>query len=222
MKKSEIVNESKTTFMLMLWIITLFVMITGASFAYFSIRVKGNKEASSIIINSANVGAVVFFDGQEIKANEIYPGWFKEKTFTISNNDRAASDLIDYEIYLIVKENTLGVTANAGTNKYFVHELTGVSTTNNGTLINVSQTAVPNTTGSHLLSENKGILNKNDSHTYKYKISFLEANVQQNNSQSKSFEGVLNVQISSGHDARTWDPDANGGKGGWKRWSSEE
>ena len=61
------ISKKQTTILTIISIATLFFAIVGATFAYFTITVKGNEEASSVMIRTAFLGQVIFEDGQEIK-----------------------------------------------------------------------------------------------------------------------------------------------------------
>ena len=98
MKKIEI-NSPKTKLILTLVVIILTAVI-GVSFAYFSIQVTGNENASSIRALAADL-ELEFTDGPAITIGDIYPGWSKAKTFSVTNNgtDTAYYDIKMYNVY---------------------------------------------------------------------------------------------------------------------------
>ena len=98
---------------------TLIVAIIGATFAWFSITVTGNENPSDIVITSGTLGQVSFVDGTNIEIDNLMPGNYTTKTFTISQTDPSATGKISYNIVLNVKSNTLTPAAN----NEFVHSL---------------------------------------------------------------------------------------------------
>lgn len=64
-------NKGQTIFLSVIGIATLLVAIIGATFAWFSVTIQGNDNASSIIVTTATVGSVVFTDGNEINMTNI-------------------------------------------------------------------------------------------------------------------------------------------------------
>lgn len=207
-------NKGQSIFLSIVGVATLLVAIIGATFAYFSITVQGNENASSINVTTAVVGDVVFADGPEINGENIYPNWEMTKRFTISNSTVGATDQIDYVIKLLVTANTLTPVANGK----FVHDLIGVTTTNSGTLGSVAvNTPVPLTLADRTAGGESnpteqiatGQLNGVDSHTYDYHIEFVESGGDQNSAQGKAFSGKLQVEVSGSAGMRTWDNNAS-------------
>ena len=64
-------NKGQTIFLSVIGIATLLVAIVGATFAWFSISVSGNANASSIIVTTAKLGSVEFTDGNLIEMSNI-------------------------------------------------------------------------------------------------------------------------------------------------------
>ena len=69
--KEEKRDKRQSVFLIVISLLTLFFAVVGATFAYFTIVVKGNEEASSVMLRSVKLGQVVFQDGQEISLLEI-------------------------------------------------------------------------------------------------------------------------------------------------------
>lgn len=201
-------QRGQSIFLSIVGVATLLVAIVGATFAYFSLTVQGNEDAEGVNVTTAVVGDIIFTDGAEIVGDKIYPGWSAEKTFTIANTTVGATDEIEFEIILNVIENTLSSVADG----QFVHELVAASsvTTAPGTVATLSSSAVPALIGNSTIAT--GTLNGTDTHTYVYKIQFIESGEDQNDAQGKAFNGKIQVQLEGNVGMRTWDSEA----GTWK------
>src|SRR5574344_258427 len=107
-------NKGQTIFLSVIGVATLLVAIIGATFAWFSVQITGNENASSIIITTATLGNVVFTDGNEITLTDIRPETSPAvtKTFYITNTVSSVTTNFSYQIFLNVTENTLSDAAN--------------------------------------------------------------------------------------------------------------
>ena len=184
-------NKGQTIFLSVIGIATLLVAIVGATFAWFSISVSGNANASSIVVTTAKLGSVEYTDGAAITMNNIRPETSPQevKTFTVANTEKTATETIEYKIGLVIDTNTLTDAADGA----FTHELSGVSdkTSGAGTLVTVAKEAVP--TASKILGN--GSLIGYEKHTYTYKIQFAETNKDQNAAQGAKFGAKINVAL---------------------------
>ena len=183
-------NKGQTIFLSVIGIATLLVAIVGATFAWFSISVSGNANASSIVVTTAKLGSVEYTDGAAITLTNIKPSEeATTKTFTVANTDSAATETIEYKIGLVIDTNTLTGVADGA----FTHELSGVSDKESGagTLVTVAKEAVP--TASKILGN--GSLVGYEKHTYTYKILFAETNKDQNAAQGAKFGAKINVAL---------------------------
>jgi len=211
-------NEGKgqTIFLSVIGIATLLVAIIGATFAWFSVNVSGNDEASSIFVTTAVLGSITFTDGTEIRMENIRPETSpsRTKTFTVANTGEGSNDLtspIHYKVTLDVVTNTLSAKANKSqgapivNGDYFVHSLASeaattdlTSATLTGTCtpahIAMAETAVP-TADTQLgdTNTNVGTICGTATHSYTYTIAFKEAEADQNAAQGQSFVGRLQV-----------------------------
>ena len=190
------IDKRQRLFLIIIAVLTLFFAVVGATFAYFTITVRGNEEASSIFIKSVKLGQVVFEDGQGINLVDVYPGEFVTKTFTIRTEGTDADVKIGYSVYLVQTTNEF---ASHGISE-FMHEIVDISKTSTssesvlGTL-SLSTVPSPASTAPILTGTLYGI----DSHTYTYKIGLLEADVNQNNAQGRTFVGILQVDTDGGN-----------------------
>ena len=188
-------NKGQTIFLSVIGIATLLVAIVGATFAWFSISVSGNANASSIIVTTAKLGSVEFTDGNLIEMSNIRPETSPQdvKTFTVANTDADATESIEYKIGLVIDVNTLtDVAAGA-----FVHSLSGTSdkTSNVGTLAPaITEQPVPTT--SQIIGN--GTLNGYEKHTYTYTIQFKETSEDQNAAQGARFGAKIQVALKDG------------------------
>lgn len=185
-------DKRQITLLTIISLLTLFFAVVGATFAYFTITVKGNEEASSVMIRSAKLGQIVFEDGQEINLIKIYPGDSATKTFTIKNESSEVPTAIRYYIYLVQSNNEFA-TKNISE---FVHEVTESSktSTNPASELGVlAETTVPSPASTAPILS--GVLYGNDSHTYTYKIGLIENNKNQNTAQGLTFLGKLQVEV---------------------------
>lgn len=111
-------NKGQTIFLSVIGIATLLVAIIGATFAYFSITVTGNEQASSIFVTTATLGQINFVDGTQIKWDKVNlekDGTDKteSKTFTVENTATTAlTNDVTYDVYMKVTANTISAAAN--------------------------------------------------------------------------------------------------------------
>lgn len=111
-------NKGQTIFLSVIGIATLLVAIIGATFAYFSITVTGNEQASSIFVTTATLGQINFVDGTQLKWDKVNlkkdgTDETESKTFTVENTAATAltSD-VTYDVYMKVTDNTISAAAN--------------------------------------------------------------------------------------------------------------
>lgn len=216
-------NKGQTIFLSVIGIATLLVAIIGATFAWFSVNVTGNDQASSIIVTTATLGSIVFADGDTINLSNIRPqdNPMATKNFTITNSTSNLTASITYSIYMNVTANDLSATVNATqsasgvTGDWFVHQIapnTGASTLSGISLSGNNQDvlaftgasaaveaqfiAVPNVgTKIELTPYHHGIINGVATHAYTYTIKFMDSNSNQNAGQGKAFAGKLLVDV---------------------------
>ena len=190
------IDKRQRLFLIIIAVLTLFFAVVGATFAYFTIIVQGNEEASSIYIKSVKLGQVIFEDGQAINLVDVYPGEFVTKTFTIRTEGTDPDVKVGYSIYLVQTRNDF---ATYNINE-FMHEIVSsskTSTSSESVLGTLSLTTVPSPASTAPILT--GTLYGDDLHTYTYKIGLLEANSNQNNAQGRTFIGILQVDTDGGN-----------------------
>ena len=173
-------DKRQRLLLIIIAVLSLFFAVVGATFAYFTIVVRGNEEASSIFVKSIKLGQVVFEDGQGINLVDVYPGEFVSKTFTIRTEGTDSDIKIRYSVYLVQTINEFA-TYNISE---FMHEITDSYKTNSSdeaVLGTLSLSTVPSPASTAPILT--GTLYGNDSHTYTYRIGLLEANSDQNKAQ---------------------------------------
>lgn len=193
--KEEKRDKRQSIFLIAISLLTLFFAVVGASFAYFTIVVQGNEEASSVLIKSVKLGQVIFQDGQEINLLEIYPGDYATKTFTIENTGSNVDMPINYSVYLVQTTNDFATKGIAD----FRHEIVSSSKeseSDQSVLGTLASTTVPSPASSAPIFS--GTLYGNDKHTYTYKIGLIESNSNQNAAQGLTFLGVIQVEVDDG------------------------
>ncbi len=187
-------GKKQTVFLSVIGLLTLLFAIVGATFAYFTINVKGNEEASSIIIRTQKLGTIVFENGAEISMVNAFPGNIARKTFTVSLTDlEDENTTASYEVYLDQFTNEFFDEEIAD----FKHRIATSSTTRvtpiEGTVLGtLSWETVPEPTSTSPIFE--GTLVGSDTHTYVYEIGLLETNINQNEAQGRTFIGKLRVE----------------------------
>lgn len=192
--KEEKRDKRQSIFLIVISLLTLFFAVVGATFAYFTIIVKGNEEASSVMLRSVKLGQVVFQDGQEINLLEIYPGDYATKTFTIENTGSNVDTPIRYNVYLVQSRNEF---ANKGIAE-FKHEIISSSKTSESdeSVLGTLSATVPSPASSAPIFS--GVLYGNDKHTYTYRIGLIENNSNQNSAQGLTFLGKIQVEVDDG------------------------
>lgn len=196
MEDNNRISKKQTLLLIIISMLTLFFAVVGATFAYFTIVVQGNEEASSIYIKSVKLGQVIFEDGQGINLIDVYPGEFVSKTFTIRTEGTDSDVKVRYSVYLVQTTNEFA----ANNIHEFMHEVTASSKTNESdqaVLGTLSLSTVPSPASTAPILT--GTLYGEDSHTYTYRIGLLEADSNQNNAQGRTFIGILQVDTDGGN-----------------------
>lgn len=173
-------------------IITLFFAVVGATFAYFTIAVRGNEDASSVFIKTAFLGQVVFQDGVGINLLDSYPGDYREKTFTITNSESDVDVVIKYNVYLDQTTNEFS-SRNIDEFQHQIVSSQKTSLSDLSVLGILNPTTVPAPASAAPIFS--GDLYGNDTHTYTYRIGLIENNSNQNTAQNLSFLGKLRVEV---------------------------
>ncbi len=155
-------------------IIAVVALVAGASYAYYSARVKENNKTETVI--KTNELTLVYTGGQEINVTGIVPGDSFTKTFTVENTSTIA---VDYNIYLQNITNEF--------NEDLVYTLSDET----GSV--VSETVLPETnTGKDYVMTNVSIAS-GVTKEYTLTVSYKYKEENQNAYQGKTFSATLGV-----------------------------
>lgn len=180
-------NGKKNFAVVFLGVLILLAAIFAVSYSWFSADVI-NPIGSSIITEAADLGNIIFHDGNQISITNSYPGDIITKSFTVARNgsfDEDAAPAMNYQIILNITNNTL-TDVSDGT---FQYSLVG-ETSNNGRPVSKQNVAVPLTTS----TLGVGTLNGTDIHTYTFSIGVIESGSDQRSTMGKEFSGYLQVE----------------------------
>ena len=83
---SKMGKKQKITFYTASVILALLVVlcIGGLTYSWFSVIVSGNDTAKGDVVETGTL-SIVYTNGQEIRGEDITPGWSETKTFTVEN-----------------------------------------------------------------------------------------------------------------------------------------
>ena len=163
-------------------IISVLILLIGASFAYFSLEITGNDTAKYNTITTGDL-KLTFTDTNALTLTDALPGDSATKTISVKN-----TGTIDTSYNIVWKEFT-----NTITNDELVIEATckrlNSSNTEEGTCESISQKVV---------SSNKLKLNipieAGITHEYTLKLTFIDTGSTQNYNKNKSFNGKIGLE----------------------------
>ena len=194
-------NRGQSIFLSVVGIATLLVAIVGATFAYFSISVTGNENASSIRVTTAKVGGITFDGtGAGVEATDVYPGWTATKTFTVTSDANAdATASVQYQI--VLKSSEVGLSSAAAAKHDFVYSLTGTGT---GAATAVSNSDMPTSTADVVIGTGT-LTGPSVTHSYDFTVLLKESSTAQNELQGLSYYGLIQIVVADEQGLRTWD-----------------
>ncbi len=184
-------------------VVCIMLTIIGVAYSFIAPLISGVETESTISFNSGMI-KITYNGSNVITGENIIPGWSETKEFTVvgSNNTSITDeDIMDYQIKLVVEENTF-------TDGAIRFELTG-SSSNDADTLSPLFGKVPTGTGEVLVGTarfNQDENIKNDvTHTYSLVIGFPnDENKNQNEDMNKSFnayviieEGKLQLSLSN-------------------------
>ena len=174
---------------------SVFLIITGITYAYFSLVVSGNDVAETINVSTTKI-ELIYTDGNEIKVDSIEPKWTTTKTITVENagNEEAYYALGWQKLYneiqkeeLVIRSTCTSSGATGGT----------CLSTDNVVIPQTSEVTAETNTVLYPYKENVKIL-PGEKHTYTVTIEFINyEDKAQNYNQGKRFYGVLGAAESS-------------------------
>lgn len=167
-------ESRKAKILAIVFALLIVALVTISSYAYFSASVLGNDQSKNTVITTGKM-EVTFTDGQQITANNLIPGDYVEKTFTVKNTGDV---LAVYGIYFN------GVVNTFENPEELVYELISEDGQT------VSQTKCP--TIDEKLAE--GIqIDVGETHNYTLKMTFLNKDYNQDTNQGKIFKATINL-----------------------------
>ena len=164
-----------------LFLVSVFVITSGLSYAFFSQTITGNDVAETINVTTTEL-KLNFIDGKYIELKEAMPGDSITKTFSVENT---GTETGYYKINWQEFNNKID-------NDELQVEFTCKSykgSTESGTCSNLTREAAYNRDLKSNIEIASGIR-----HEYTLKITFMDTNQNQNENQGKSFSGVLRVE----------------------------
>ena len=174
---------------------SVFLIITGITYAYFSLVVSGNDVAETINVSTTKI-ELIYTDGNEIKVDSIEPKWTTTKTITVENtgNEEAYYALGWQKLYNEIQKEELVIRSTCTS-----------SGATGGTCDNTDNVVVPQT--SEVTAETNKVIYPykenvlilpGEKHTYIVTIEFINyEDKAQNYNQGKRFYGVLGAAESS-------------------------
>ena len=172
----------KNRVVLILLLVSLFCVIIGITYAYFSANIIGAESASVLTLESGKL-FINLEGGSEIIAENLFPhdeAW-AEKTFTLTGTNTTDNDM-PYSVNIVVDNNTFSTDA-------ITYSLIGENISNNGNVIKDIKYAPINNTST--IGTGYFLKGNNVVHTYTLKFYFLN----QDSDQSDDMKKVFNAHI---------------------------
>ena len=184
MKEKKFSKDSKKFIVLFLLLIGVLISILGLTYAYFGIRIRGNEEASSMSLTTADL-RLIYTDNLVIEGHKMKPGWTQTKQVTVEN----VGDQTVY--YNIIWRDLL----NEITNGEIVISATCTSDIQGNTCPDILETPIPTytITTHNLLIQGVIPIESGETHTYNVTVLFKDTGSNQNYNQNKNIYGVLNI-----------------------------
>ena len=183
MKKNKLTRSIKIR-IIVLSILLFLLTITGITYAYFTIQVTGNEEASSIRVSTARL-SLIYTDTLLLGGDRIKPEWTQSKTISVENNGTVPVyyNIIWRDLLNEITDDELVISGTCSTNA------------SGRTCDNISETIIPvSTTETHNIAIKNNIeIAVGETHTYTVTVTFKETGSNQNYNQNKEFYGTLNI-----------------------------
>ncbi len=173
--KEKIILDRKTKIKILALTVTIILFaVIGVSYAYVSLNITGNEEASSVSVDIAQL-ELTFTDGNVVNISGIFPGTAVNKTFSVTNNTNTATyyDIKMDDVFTTFTEDELVYT---------------LSSTNSGAT--KTETIMPNNDG---LIKAKVLIAGNTTQTYTMSITWKETNDYQNYNSGATYHGKIQI-----------------------------
>ncbi len=169
---------------LIILIVSLFLLVLGVTYAYFTAEITGRETTSTIIVNGGEMSIVYDNLSNTITLENIYPreeAWVT-KNFTVTGTN--TTDLnMKYKVGLDISDNTFP----AG---YLTYSLENTNSDSGTPIANKTGRPIP-TSGTEWFGEGLFVTGRNQIHAYTLKIYFPDNNVNQNAAQ----ESILTAKV---------------------------
>ena len=175
----------KNKFKLMILAVSLVMLLTAGSYAFFTAVVNGNEFSETTVVKSG-VMEITFTDGQLIGTpSNMIPGQSIEKRFSVKNTGNVETS---YVIYLSEIINTFNPSTDL---EYKLEKLSS-----NGFNMDSFVVAPVNSSAINNVAQS---IDVNEVQEYKLTVRFKEANANQDNNKGKKFQ--TKIQINEVSDA---------------------
>ena len=183
-------ERKSTVFLTVIAVLTLLIAVVGATFAYFTVTISGNENATSTIIRTANI-KITYTSGDNIYIENAEPGSTGTLTFSVENEgDRA----LDYYVKWTDVVNTFAEGTHPEELVYSVTVTDGSS----NSLYTLSNTIAPSTDGYININSNDPItIAPGVTHNYSITLSFYEMNSAQNYNQVRTFSAEADIELAA-------------------------
>ena len=164
-----------------LFLVSVFAITSGLSYAFFSSTIQGNDKAETLSVSTTEL-KLNFTDGKYVELIEAMPGSSVTKTFSVENTggDTGYYKINWQEFNNKINDDELQVEFTCKSYK---------GNTESGTCSNLTREAAYNRDLKSNIEIASGIR-----HEYTLKLTFMDTNQNQNENQGKSFSGVLRVE----------------------------
>lgn len=217
-------GKNNTILLTVIAIATLLVVVTGATFAYFAAVVRGNENASSIIITAASEGTKVSFSGGEtVNLTNIYPKgtaagseWIT-KNVTLSSSATNSTGTSKYTFTMsgaangfdFTDEETKANVPDGTENIKFTFTRDTTPANSKGTVTNPTETPDPVTVVSkagQIIGSGTVQNNVANTVTYVLKVYYDNATYNQNNGAQREFSFHIGYSWKDSNDNTTVQP----------------
>lgn len=181
-------ERKSTVFLTVVAVLTLLIAVVGATFAYFTVTITGNENATSTVIKTANI-KIVYTKGQDLTLNSAEPGGSGTLTFTVQNEgDRS----LQYYVKWIDVVNTFYTGEHPEELKYSVSVTDG----NSSSLYTLSNITAPGSNGYININSTDPItIGPGVTHNYSITMNFIDTSSVQNYNQGKTFSAAVDVEL---------------------------
>ena len=184
-------TESKRPIIaIIIGVLVLLLFSIAVSYAYFTANFGGGETTTSIEVTGGTLD-LIMNGGSKIIVSNVIPdnNPVATKSFTVTGDNNTAGMELEYEIYLVLDENTF--TSNA-----ISYKLTGINTSVNGAqALDVTEhqhllTGI----GEYLLGRGYFDPGMGVIHTYDLSVFFLDTGIPQNENQNKDFKAHVELR----------------------------